>query len=43
MSRRKGEFSSGQIDWDFPHQVMVLESTVAGTDNGEKLARALAA
>jgi hypothetical protein len=41
MSRRKGELSANQIDREFPHQVMVLASSVAGVAGGERLKAAL--
>lgn len=41
MGRRKGELSSGRIDREFPHQVMVLASDCAGMAGEEKQRLAL--
>ena len=41
MGRRKGELSNSTIDREFPHQVMVLASAVAGSEGGQKLEAAL--
>ena len=41
MGRRKGELSSSTIDREFPHQVVVLASSVAGNAGGAKLEVAL--
>jgi hypothetical protein len=35
MSKRKGELSANQIDREFPHQVMVLASSVAGMGSAD--------
>lgn len=41
MGRRKGELSSSEMDRQYPHQVMVLASSVAGIEGGKKLEAAL--
>ena len=41
MGRRKGELSSGTIDREFPYQVIVLATAVAGNEGGATLERAL--
>ena len=37
VGKRKGELSSNQIDTEFPHQVMVPASSVAGVEGGKRL------
>jgi putative SOS response-associated peptidase YedK len=41
MGRRKGELSNSSIDREFPHQVIVLASSVAGNEGGATLKVAL--